>query len=81
MGLPIITYTNNFHVCSTVYVEVGNPPGIVNQLNCHYRSALFKLNKQKTHLIYSWVMQNWLRNEHNDSNLFIFTVYMNCYIG
>lgn len=37
----------------TVYVEVGNPPGIVNQLNCHYRSALFKLNKQKTHLIYS----------------------------
>lgn len=47
MGLPIITYANNFHVCSTVYVEVGNPPGIVNQLNCHYRSALFKLNKQK----------------------------------
>lgn len=24
----------------TVYVEVGNPPGIVNQLHCHYRSGL-----------------------------------------
>lgn len=76
MGLPIITYTNNFHVCSTVYVEVGNPPGIVNQLNCHYRSALFKLNKQKTHLIYSWVMQNWLRNEHNDSCLFSLYIWI-----